>query len=160
MDSNSTEAPPQIRTRQERLRRLKHKKAQQKYREKNEANLEVEREKARLRMRAHRAAIKESPQKKKLASEQRREADSNYRERQRQTQWIEKFGKDKFRECYLPQYEIHGNQTHKIKWELETKEQAKARWLAEGLDSHGHPIIASGSRRTGAKKTSKNIRKS
>ncbi|KAJ6564326.1 hypothetical protein B0H19DRAFT_1140808 [Mycena capillaripes] len=113
--------------RKERLRREKHAKAQQRYREKNAAEL---REKAKLRMCAWRAAIKEDPEKRNEANEVRREVDADYRERQRQKKFIKKWGQDSFDKIYLPLYRIHGNQTGKLPFALESK-AAEAKRLAE-----------------------------
>ncbi|KAJ7017504.1 hypothetical protein C8F04DRAFT_1279284 [Mycena alexandri] len=101
-----------IQGRVDRLRRKKHALAQAKFRERNKEAL---REKAKEAMRKfvfsrptlsstttvttnrHRAAIKESEEKTKAVREQRREVDAEYRERQRQKQWIKKFGQESFR---------------------------------------------------------------
>ncbi|KAJ7446033.1 hypothetical protein B0H11DRAFT_1930375 [Mycena galericulata] len=136
--------------RRERQRRRKHAEAEQRYREKwyisplieiaaDEyfiafRNADVLREKARLRMQRHRATVKQSEEGIKLAREQRREVDADYRERnlwlytrKRQKQFIQKFGKARFEDTYVPLYKVHGNQTGKLKFQLESKAASEAR---------------------------------
>ncbi|KAJ6502980.1 hypothetical protein DFH09DRAFT_1102282 [Mycena vulgaris] len=86
-------------------------------------NLEAAREKARQRMRTHRALVKESDESKKLAADQRREVDADYRERK----WIKKHGPESYQNIYVPLYRIHGNHTGGLPFEEESLEDERAR---------------------------------
>ncbi|KAJ7917982.1 hypothetical protein B0H13DRAFT_1869765 [Mycena leptocephala] len=98
-------------------RRRRHADAQKRYREKN---LEKTRTKARLRMERQviycatalltrlvslRSARELSEEATRLAAEQRRIVDADYRERK----FIEKFGQRAFIEYYLPLHHVFGN---------------------------------------------------
>ncbi|KAJ6492730.1 hypothetical protein C8R47DRAFT_1214045 [Mycena vitilis] len=74
-----------------------------------------------------RAEINKSDDKKKKASDQRRELDEEYRERQRQKKWIAQYGRHKFDLLYKPLFLIHGNTT----WKLPVVKAAVARWKME-----------------------------
>ncbi|KAJ7016274.1 hypothetical protein C8F04DRAFT_1202734 [Mycena alexandri] len=108
------EVRPLTRT-ERRLKRTRHRTAQRRYREKNKEAL---REKARTQMQLHRARIQKSPELKAEAKELRHDTDARYRER---------FGEDAFNDIYLPQFAIHGNQTHKLRFVKETEKAAAAR---------------------------------
>ncbi|KAJ7036058.1 hypothetical protein C8F04DRAFT_1258433 [Mycena alexandri] len=138
-----------IQRRAEKLRRKKHALAQAKYRERNTDTL---REKARESMKKsvfkfkfyinprlpkamhrHRAAIKESEERTKAAREQRREVDTEYRERQRQKDWIKKFGQEPFERIYVPLSRIHGHNTSRLPFVRGTQADADAAALPKAV---------------------------
>ncbi|KAJ7073550.1 hypothetical protein B0H15DRAFT_957083 [Mycena belliarum] len=88
---------------------LRHSAAQRRYVEKNAEDV---RTKARIRMEQRRAKIKLTENGVALAAEHRREIDANYREKQRQKKFVQKFGRRAFRKHYLPLYETTGNGRH------------------------------------------------
>ncbi|KAJ7164583.1 hypothetical protein C8R43DRAFT_946401 [Mycena crocata] len=118
-----------IKTRKESLRRLKHKIAQRRYRERN---LEVLRDEARNRMQEHRTKIKQSKELTEQHRELRRETDADYRERMSacddvgdkaeaerlivHSKFRQKFGQERFEKDYFPLLRFHGNETGKLKF--------------------------------------------
>ncbi|KAJ7024577.1 hypothetical protein C8F04DRAFT_1270117 [Mycena alexandri] len=128
--NTSTEVPPLSRV-QRRLKRQQHKLAQRRYREKNKEAL---RAKARTQMQMYddyRARIQMSAELKALAGDSRREADASYRERCGQKKIIARFGEGSFDDIYLPQFAIHGNNTHKLQFVREPEKAAEARLAKE-----------------------------
>ncbi|KAJ7021768.1 hypothetical protein C8F04DRAFT_1273343 [Mycena alexandri] len=117
---------------QRRLKRHQHKLAQRHYREKNKEALRV---RARTQMQAYRARIQKSQDLKALARESRREADASYRERCGQKKWIARFGEGPFDDIYLPQFAIHGNNTHKLQFVRETEKLAEERLAKEAKEA-------------------------
>ncbi|KAJ7473897.1 hypothetical protein B0H11DRAFT_2236376 [Mycena galericulata] len=127
--SAAQKAKATIQRRKDKTRLQHHAEAQQRYRDKNKDAL---REKARLEMqKSHRAAIKDSEERQAMAQEARREVDADYRERQRQKKFIQKFGRRAFEETYVPLYKIYGNRTGKLKFKLEDKAVTEARLREE-----------------------------
>ncbi|KAJ7843692.1 hypothetical protein B0H13DRAFT_2364657 [Mycena leptocephala] len=89
-------------------RRRRHADAQKRYRDKN---LEKTRTKARLLtcLVSLRSARELSEEATRLAAEQRRIVDADYRERSRKQKFIDKFGQCAFIEYYLPLHHVFGN---------------------------------------------------
>ncbi|KAJ7127331.1 hypothetical protein C8R43DRAFT_958004 [Mycena crocata] len=117
----SEQVKARVQRRKQKLRLLKHKAAQARYREKN---AEALREKTRLKMREHRARLKTASEEQKIqAKERRREVDADYRERLRQKwvliwKYVEEYGQESFDELYRPLIRLHGNQAGKVWGEL------------------------------------------
>ncbi|KAJ7030684.1 hypothetical protein C8F04DRAFT_1186537 [Mycena alexandri] len=127
---------------QRRVKRLKHRAAQRRYRERfvdlwtrgwhgadrdsPKRNQDALRAQARTQMQVyevfslvtmrHRARIQKSEELKAQAREVRRETDAGYRERRGQKKIIARFGQESFDDIYVPLYAIHGNDTHKLRF--------------------------------------------
>ncbi|KAJ6485486.1 hypothetical protein DFH09DRAFT_1339760 [Mycena vulgaris] len=85
----------------------------------------------------HPALVKESDESKKLAADQRREVDADYRERQRQKKWIKKHGPENYQNFYMPLYRIHSNRTGGLPFEEESLEDERARLEREDSSDEG-----------------------
>ncbi|KAJ6514719.1 hypothetical protein DFH09DRAFT_1099442 [Mycena vulgaris] len=80
-------------------------------------NLEAVRDKARAWMELssdtrRRTQIKASPETTELAAGQCREVDADYQERQRQSKFINKFGRRAYNKHYAPLHKTQGNGRH------------------------------------------------